>query len=114
MKRFIDIVIHIKYYNAMKTFHFFPWKSRIFPILFILLSMYKPLTAQTTRNSHHEIAAKASSKNDWENEKIFAINGSAPSASVPRHQNSPSWIKPSPSTNKTSLGSVIIHLTINF
>ena len=24
MKRFIDIVIHIKYYNAMKTFHFFP------------------------------------------------------------------------------------------
>ena len=74
MKRFIDIVIHIKYYNAMKTFHFFPWKSRIFPILFILLSMYKPLTAQTTRNSHHEIAAKASSKNDLENEKIFAIN----------------------------------------
>lgn len=74
MKRFIDIVIHIKYYNAMKTFHFFPWKSRIFPILFILLSMYKPLTAQTPRNSHHEIAAKASSKNDWENEKIFAIN----------------------------------------
>ena len=74
MKRFIDIVIHIKYYNAMKTFHFFPWKSRIFPILFILLSMYKPSTAQTTRNSHHEIAAKASSKNDWENEKIFAIN----------------------------------------
>lgn len=81
MKRFIDIVIHIKYYNAMKTFHFFPWKSRIFPILFILLSMYKPSTAQTTRNSHHEIAAKASSKNDWENEKIFAIQNGLGNAS---------------------------------
>lgn len=29
MKRFIDIVIHIKYYNAMKTFHFFHGKQNL-------------------------------------------------------------------------------------
>jgi len=31
MKRFIDIVIHIKYYNAMKTFHFFSMEKQNLP-----------------------------------------------------------------------------------